>query len=279
VLVMDADMSHPVESLPSMIKPIMEHACDATVGSRYIKSGGSEKWPILRRVISRGAGLLAKGVTDLTDPTSGFMAFRKDLIKGVNLDPVGWKIVLEVIVKAKPSVHEIPIVFSDRIKGESKLTWKAEMDYLRHLVRLYNHEYGNLVKFIKFCLVGFSGMIIDTAVLIALVELLTLDPRVAAVFAFLVAVSWNFICNQQWTFSSANYSKNLRLRYLSFFTVSFIGLVIRISCMDIILRSTALNKGRGYIIASVLGILAATVFNFFGSKFIAFKIKFEPDAE
>jgi len=271
VLVMDADMSHPVEMLPAMVRPIMDGRCDATVGSRYTNGGGCADWPFIRRVISKGAGVLAKGVTDLTDPTSGFMAIRKDRLNGVGLDPVGWKIVLEVMVKARPSVREIPISFSDRVKGESKLSWNTQVDYIRHLIRLYVHEYGNLIKFAKFCLVGFSGMIVDTAVLVAFVELMKLDPRIAAVFAFMSAVTWNFKWNQRWTFPSSNYSKTLFQRYYSFITICVIGLGIRIGIMHILLRNTAMGEGRGYITASILGILSATIFNFFGSKLIAFR--------
>jgi dolichol-phosphate mannosyltransferase len=92
-------------------------------------------------MISRGAALLARGVTTLSDPTSGFMAVKKSLLQGVALDPLGWKIVLEVVVKTNARVLEIPIVFTDRELGESKLGLRAQVDYLRHLGRLYAYRY------------------------------------------------------------------------------------------------------------------------------------------
>ena len=100
-VVMDADMSHPIEKIPEMIEPITRGQYDATIGSRYMAGGGCENWSIIRRIISRGAGVLARGVTKASDPTSGFMAIRKEILDGVRLDPVGWKIVLETIVKTK----------------------------------------------------------------------------------------------------------------------------------------------------------------------------------
>jgi len=124
-VVMDADLSHPVEKIPEMVKPILEGKCDATVGSRYVNGGDCENWPLIRRIISKGAGLLAKGITNLSDPTSGFMAIKKSLLDGIKLDPVGWKIVLEIIVKTNPRFIEIPIIFADRQKGKSKLGLKA----------------------------------------------------------------------------------------------------------------------------------------------------------
>jgi len=273
VLLMDADMSHPVDMLPSMIRPIMEGRCDATVGSRYTEGGGSENWPWVRRVISQGAGLLARGVTDMTDPTSGFMAIRRNLLEGVKLDPVGWKIVLEVIVKANPVLAEIPIFFADRIKGESKLSWKAQIDYLKHLWKLYHYRYRDWFKFLSFCLVGLSGILIDTLILVAMVEIVSLDPRAAAVFAFLGAVTWNFRMNQSWTFMGIEYSKNAFMRYVSFVLICAVGLMIRIGVMDLLIRQTVLGQRRGYILASIIGIFTATLFNFLGSRYIAFSQK------
>ncbi len=139
-VLMDADLSHPVEKLPEMIKPIYTGKTDLTVGSRYIDGGGAKNWPFRRKIISIGAGLLSRGITKLSDPTSGFMAFNKDILKDVQLNPIGWKIVLEVIVKTDPHFIEIPILFNDRIKGESKLNLKAQFEYLHHLCRLYFYK-------------------------------------------------------------------------------------------------------------------------------------------
>ena len=132
-VVMDADLSHPVDRIPAMVRPIQEGAVDATVGSRYISGGGCEGWPLIRRIISRGAGFLAAGLTKLSDPTSGFMAVRKSVLNGVELNPVGWKIVLEVITRTNCRFAEVPIVFLDRLHGESKLDHKIHLQYLLQL--------------------------------------------------------------------------------------------------------------------------------------------------
>jgi dolichol-phosphate mannosyltransferase len=143
-VVLDADMSHPVARIPDMVRPVLEGRCDATVGSRYVPEGGVRNWSGLRRLSSRFAGLLARGVTSLEDPTSGFMAVRKSRLEGVRFDPLGWKTVLEVVVKARLKVLEVPIVFSDRAFGKSKFTFRAQWDYLRHLRRLYAFRYPRL---------------------------------------------------------------------------------------------------------------------------------------
>lgn len=268
-VVMDADLSHPVEKLPAMVKPILENRCDATVGSRYMAGGGSEDWTLLRRWISRGAGLLAGGVTTLSDPTSGFMAIRRPLVGLKKLDPLGWKIVLETVVKTSPRILEIPIVFVDRKAGESKLDLKAQMDYLRHLWRLYGYKHPHLFEFLKFCLVGISGLLVDTAVLVSLVSLFSADPRLAAIFAFAVAVSWNYVFNRHWSFDFGR-STRLSYSYASFVSICLVGLGIRIGVMHLLIEYAEMGKSPWYVLASIIGILSATIFNFFGSKYIAF---------
>lgn len=185
LVVMDADLSHPVEKIPDMVRPILDDRCDITVGSRYVKGGGCDNWPLPRRMISRFSGLMARGVTKLSDPTSGFMAVRRTVLDRAVLDPAGWKIVLEVVVKTRARVEEVPIVFADREKGESKLSTRVQAQYIAHLLRLYRFRYRQLFDFVKFCITGLIGLFVDTAVLVAFVELAGFDPGIAAVFPFL----------------------------------------------------------------------------------------------
>lgn len=269
IVVMDADMSHPVENIPDMINPILEGKCDATVGTRYITGGGCENWPLIRKIVSKGAGLLAKGVTELSDPTSGFMAIRSDKLEGVKLDPIGWKIVLEVIVKTNSRCLQVPILFSEREKGESKLDFKVQIDYLSHLWRLYCFKYRSSSQFIKFCLVGLSGLLVDSAALICFVELFSFDPRIAAIIAFSIAVSWNYVLNRMWTFESAKHIK-ITYSYFFFIVICIVGLGTRIGVMHYLIEYVGMDKGRWYILASILGVIAATIVNFVGSKYVAF---------
>lgn len=268
-VVMDADLSHPVEKLPEMIRPILQGQCDATVGSRYIAKAGCDNWPLMRRIVSKGSGLLAKGVAKLSDPTTGFMAVRKKILAGVKLDPIGWKIVLEIIVKTNSQFKEIPIIFSDRKLGESKLDLKAQKDYLLHLWKLYCHKYPDIFQFIKFCFVGLSGLFVDTAVLVSLVEFVSFDARLAAIFAFLTAVSWNYILNRIWTFELGQ-KTNISYSYISFVMICVLGFGVRIGVMHLLIQYASMGKRPWYILASILGILGGTIFNFFGSKYISF---------
>ncbi len=140
-VVMDADGSHPISRLPDMILPILENRADISVGSRNIPEGGSFQWPWYRKLISKTAALMTLGLTKMTDPTSGFMGVKRELLSQAYLNPIGWKIVLEVVVKCKNArLIEIPIMFHDRQFGKSKMSFKQQVLYVMHLLRLYAYK-------------------------------------------------------------------------------------------------------------------------------------------
>ena len=135
---MDADLSHPEESVPGMIKPIAKGEADFVIGSRKVSGGGVENWPIRRRIISEGASLLARGLTGVKDPMSGFFFIKKGVMDPDAMSPEGFKICLEIIVKGEYSkAMEVPYVFRDRMFGKSKLDIKEDIAYLKHLLKLY----------------------------------------------------------------------------------------------------------------------------------------------
>ncbi|HVP09658.1 MAG TPA: polyprenol monophosphomannose synthase [Phycisphaerae bacterium] len=142
LLCMDADLSHPPESLPEVISPIAENRAEFCIGSRYVAGGRTkENWSLLRKLNSLGATWLARPLTSTTDPMAGFFCLRREVLnraERAGLSPIGYKIGLETLVKARcRTIAEVPIEFSDRLHGKSKLTFQQQLLYLRHLVRLY----------------------------------------------------------------------------------------------------------------------------------------------
>ncbi|MBN2013954.1 MAG: polyprenol monophosphomannose synthase [Candidatus Altiarchaeota archaeon] len=136
--VMDADFSHPLDAIPALVAPILRGEADVSVGSRYVRGGCIQNWPLRRRLTSRGAVLLARPLTSVRDPVSGFFFFRREVIDGVVLNPVGFKILLEILVRGRYSrVKEVPITFIDREGGKSKLNLGEHLSYVRHCLRLY----------------------------------------------------------------------------------------------------------------------------------------------
>jgi dolichol-phosphate mannosyltransferase len=139
--VMDSDLSHAPQALPYLINPLIYNLCDVTVGSRYIPGGRVLNWPLRRYIISRGAGFLGATLTTIKDVTSGFFFFKREIIDGVDLDPIGFKICLEILSKGNyQTVLEVPYTFSDRATGKSKMGIKEIFFYLQHLYRLYKYK-------------------------------------------------------------------------------------------------------------------------------------------
>lgn len=139
---MDADFSHDINIIPKLVNPVIKGDADLTIGSRHVKNGNIEGWPLIRKIISKGAILLSSPLTTIKDPMSGFFFLKKNVIKNINLNAKGFKILLEIIVKGKyKKVKEIPYIFRDRKKGVSKLNKSEYFDYLHNLCSLVKYKY------------------------------------------------------------------------------------------------------------------------------------------
>ncbi|TMK24846.1 MAG: glycosyltransferase, partial [Actinobacteria bacterium] len=133
LVVMDADLSHPPETVPALVKAI-EDGADLAVGSRYIKGGATMDWPLRRRVVSRVACLIGNVFVPVRDATSGFFALRRTAIDGVHLNAIGFKIGFEVIARAKTkTIVEVPYTFRDRELGASKFGRREVVQYLQQV--------------------------------------------------------------------------------------------------------------------------------------------------
>jgi dolichol-phosphate mannosyltransferase len=135
---MDADFSHDANILPRMVNALATGGYGLAIGSRYVPGGGIENWPKRRIITSRVAVALAQPLTPIRDITSGYFLVKREALEGVELDPIGFKIGLEVIAKAHYGrALEVPYVFTDRVAGESKLNQGEILNYLRQLGRIY----------------------------------------------------------------------------------------------------------------------------------------------
>jgi dolichol-phosphate mannosyltransferase len=142
VFIMDADMSHHPRHIPDFVKKQIETNCDIVTGTRYNKGGGVAGWDVKRIVVSRGANLLATLFLNpgLSDLTGSFRLYKKDILIELMKSVQGRTYVfqMEVIVRAKQkkySIEEVPIIFVDRLYGESKL---GAMEIVSYLTGLYN---------------------------------------------------------------------------------------------------------------------------------------------
>ena len=254
LVVMDADLSHPPEKIPEMVGKIESGEAQMVVGSRYVKGGAVRNWPIHRRAISKCATLLAKGLTKVKDPMSGFFAMKRSVIDGVELSPVGYKIGLEILVKGKyDAVAEVPIIFADRMAGKSKLGASVYLKYLDHCTRLYEHKKPWLARYIKFAFIGGIGTLINLAVLWTAVEVFFVHYLWAAVLAFVIADTNNFIWNRWWTFRSKG---KVHIQYPQFLLVSLDGLMLNLIILKTIVEDIMPSLGIGEDRASMFLVVA-----------------------
>jgi dolichol-phosphate mannosyltransferase len=128
--------------MPARMLAVMQRtSADIVIGSRYIPGGGTRNWPLSRQIMSRLACLIARPLTPVADATSGLFLIRRDLARGVRISAGGFKICLELLVRARPPlVVEVPYVFSDREAGESKMNTREALGYLTQLRDLWRFQ-------------------------------------------------------------------------------------------------------------------------------------------
>ena len=267
--VIDADFSHPPELIPRFYEAVRDGA-DIAIGSRYMKGGDIEQWPLKRRVISLGATAFGRVLfPEVTDPVSGFFAVRREVVAGAPLAPRGYKILMEVLGRGRwHSFVEIPFVFKDREEGTSKLRLDTMMDYLRQCAgiarftgtRRAGPVWDEWVKIVRFGLVGLSGIFVNMGLLYALTEIAGLYYLVSAAIAIELSIVNNFIWNDVWTFKSAGdlrFERKVQ-RFASFQAVSVGGLAINM----VVLYLLADIAGVYYLVANLAGILIAFAWNY-----------------
>ncbi|MGF1508720.1 MAG: glycosyltransferase [Myxococcota bacterium] len=270
IVVMDADLSHPPERIPAMILAL-ESGQQFVIGSRYVPGGSTDdEWGFFRWLNSKVATLLAWPLTDAKDPMAGFFALRRsDFERRSALNPVGYKIGLELIVKCGlHNVGEVPIHFADRAFGQSKLTLKEQFNYLVHLRRLYMFKYAGWSSFVQFAVVGLSGVFVNLAILQLFLWLGT-PELVAVAFGICVSMVTNFALNRRFTFESAR-DAPWPSQFVGFCTASSIGMLVN---FGVVVGLKALWPGFAVQLAALVGIAAGTIFNFVGNRYWVFRRK------
>ncbi|HEY2410314.1 MAG TPA: glycosyltransferase [Polyangiaceae bacterium] len=266
--VMDADLQHPPELNLALLREI-ERGADLAIGSRHVAGGGLSDWSLVRRLLSRGAQLLGllilPGVLGrLSDPMSGYFMLRRELLVGAKLDPLGYKILIEVVARGNPRwIGEVGYVFRERVGGESKVTWHVYVQYLGHLLKL---RWATLrsSRLLRFCIVGASGVLVDMGLLFALSDPSTLHLGLtrSKLVAAECAILSNFLLNDAWTFGDVSrlepgFAGRLR-RFLGFNAICSIGLVWNVLVLNVLFNFAHVNR----YIANAIAIVVVTFWNY-----------------
>ena len=271
VVVMDADLSHPADRIPEIIARLQHGKNDFVIGSRYVEGGSLDRsWGFFRRLNSRVATWLALPLARIRDPMSGFFAFRRAALPPRNLlSPIGYKIGLELLVKGEfKRPGEVPIHFVDRVHGESKLTWKEQIRYLRHLRRLYQYRFPFLAEFLQFGVVGATGFAVDLALYLALQGLAGLGHVAARALSFWGAATWNWAWNRVLTFSHRQKTAKL-VQWPAFLLTSLLGFAINVGSYYVLTHYVPYFLDRR-ILALVVGVLLGFGFNFLTARLLVF---------
>ncbi len=261
--VMDADCQHDETALPRMVELLKAGEADIVVGSRYVDGGGIGNWNAGRAKMSRFATRLSRLVIkqDLSDPMSGFFAFRADVLNPAvrNLSNLGFKILLDLLASSPRPLRlkEVPYEFRNRHAGESKLDSQAMWDYLMLLLdKLVGHIVP--IRFIAFGLVGAVGVVLHFAVLTTLFRWMGLPFAVSQASATIAAMISNFALNNALTFRDMRLKGWPWARGLALFVlVCGIGALANVG-----IASYLFTRNRMWVLAALAGIVVGAVWNY-----------------
>jgi dolichol-phosphate mannosyltransferase len=285
--VIDGDLQHPPHVLLQLLRAIQEGA-DLAVASRHVDGGGVSSWSFIRRFLSRGAQILGliflPGVLGrVSDPMSGYFLVKRNSIIGETLNPVGYKILLEVLGRGDiQEISEVGYVFNERVEGESKVTWKHYLDYLRHLIRLrlttghmerlrkrFNFP---VARFLRFGVVGFSGLAVDLTVFHILRQVVGLGLTRSTIFSAEVAIINNFLWNDIWTFRDISRwqkgGKARLRRFLKFNAICLTGVILQTLIVNFLFNVLNVNQ----YLAKLIAIAFVVIWNFWVNLKLSWRV-------
>jgi dolichol-phosphate mannosyltransferase len=284
VIVMDSDFSHPPQLIPKLVDALKQSKTDIVVASRYLNGGSIYGWSLKRKIISKIATLIAKkglGIKE-SDPMSGFFAFNKDIIKGISFDAIGYKLLLEMIVKIKGvSIKEIPYTFSDRQNGKSKLGTKTILEFIHAVWNLYRYgktgqrnEQRTSVKFVskaaRFFSVGALGLGVNYLTSMLFTSSIDMWYLHATTLGIVFSITSNFFLNKYWTFEDKDFtSKRTVIQFSKFAGFSSIGALVQLGMVYYLVDDLTLS----YPIALIIAVTTAAFSNFILNKKWTFKEK------
>lgn len=265
---MDADLHQVPELLPLLAARLRETGADIVLASRHVHGGGVRDGNPIRGLLSWTGMLLATFIlpgtlSKVRDPMSGFFLLKRSVVSEAPLNPIGNKILLEVLAKGDyAEVEEVPFVFEESAQGSAKLSLSAGLKYFVHLVRI-SLETGESVRLIKYGLVGLSGALVNFLSLRWMVEQHHGQVPAAALAGAGLAVVNNFIWNELFTFWETRKAQpgfvGVVRRFLAFVFFSAAGLGLNILLITVLVRGLKWPLIPGVI----TGIGVAAIWNYF----------------
>src|SRR5918995_2262780 len=275
--VMDADLQHLPEKVRELLEKAQSTEADVVVASRYARGGRYAGLPgPLRQAISVGSKSLArivfKEARKTSDPMTGFFLVRNAAISGIQFRPMGFKILLEILVCAPElKVVETPLDFRARYAGVSKATFRQGLEYLAHISSLFWYV-PSAGRFWKFALVGASGILVNNVILITLAEYFDANKVIAWMFAVGLSILSNFLLNNAFTWRDVRHSSRIHflLRGALAYPVAIMGIGANFAVYYPLLKYVS-DVFPYYVFFNLLGIAAGTAVNFILSSRLVFR--------
>ena len=264
VFQMDADLQHDPSLLPLFVT-LYTHGFTLVIGSRFAP-GGTTDFPLVRRLLSLFGNWLIRfvgGLPRLRDCTSGYRCISANLIRECDLSHLSTRgysfqsSLLFELLRNGARVVEIPIIFSARLYGESKLSFHDQLEFLTNLARI---RFRKSHEFVRFCVTGTSGVVVNMGVYILLTRSLGASMEIASPIAIETSVLSNFFLYALWSFlKGVESSKGYRInRLIHFHTVAAFGAVVNYSLLLLLVRMF----GWWDILANLSGIIVGTLLNY-----------------
>ena len=260
---MDSDGQHDTSLIPHFVSSI-EEGRDVVIGSRFVEGGTTPDFSFSRLLMSKVGNLLVRyvgGITQVKDCTSGYRAIRASYLKELDfsyLSTRGYSFQSSLICDLAwrgANISEIPIEFSSRQGGDSKLALRDQIEFLLNIPRL---GFRNLEDFMKYSLVGVSGVFVNLGLYLFLTRYYEISELVAPLIAIESALISNFILNNFWTFGKRITQSRIRVKFVKFHLVSGFSALINYSAF----LTLFLVFGLYDILANLIGIGLAAIVNY-----------------
>jgi dolichol-phosphate mannosyltransferase len=276
VCVIDGDLQHPPEVIPQLLHHAYATNTTLVAASRLTKGGSTAGLSLRRKLISYALAfgsrlLFSKRLRQVTDPLTGFFLFRRDTVNPDDLQPEGFKILLEVLVRSpRLRVSELPFEFAERHAGESKANSNEALKLFRQMLRLTLSSQANLLRFTA---VGLTGLVVNTLLLALFTEAFGLLYLMSAILATQGSSVWNFTFTETWVFRERHREGRLVYRLLGYMTVNNAALLLRGPVLVVFVAWLDVH----YLVANILSLFILMMLRYFIADRLIWKKQAAPE--
>jgi len=273
IVQMDADGQHDPDLIAGFVK--MTERYDVIIGSRFIEGASTPHFSYRRKIMSKVGNFLIRylgGAYVVKDCTSGYRVIKKEVLEKCQLSAFPTKgysfqswLICELLRKGAV-IKEMPIIFKKRLTGDSKLTFRDQLEFLVNIVRI---RFANSEEFVNYCLVGASGVVVNLSVYYSLTRFLDINVLLSSPIAIEASLLTNFLLHNYWTFRDRRTKKTLVSRLLSFHVVAGVAGLINYIMFVALISLLLIND----ILAVLFGIGAGIIFNYTGNSLWTFRKK------